>query len=216
MSPGRPDHLAIDYTRTMMGFLLLNPAPRHIAMIGLGGGSMLKFGYHQLTSTQFTVIEINPHVIALKDEFDVPDDPQRITLLCGDGADFVRDTSTEPDVLLVDGFDSEGQAPSLCSQAFYNDCCQLLGRNGLMVVNLNPAHPDHEVFMGRIRLAFDNQVLEVKSQEKTNHIVFACKDRAISVQELRGNNHQKNFSEGTWAQLKFEFKRLAREMQASL
>jgi spermidine synthase len=36
-----PDALEVDYTRTMMGFLLLNNQPHHIAMIGMGGGSLL-------------------------------------------------------------------------------------------------------------------------------------------------------------------------------
>lgn len=208
----QPDHLAIDYTRTMMGFLLFNSTPAHIAMIGLGGGSMLKFCYHHLPQTQLTVIEINPHVIALKEEFEVPDDPARITLICGDGAEFVRHASTEQDVLLVDGFDGAGQALSLCSQAFYNDCYQALAHKGLMVTNLNPKHPDHEVFMARIRLAFDNDVLEIASAEKTNHLVFACKGHTISVDELRKSQWQKNVAEATRAQLGFEFKRIVRAL----
>ena len=36
-----PSALNLEYTRIMMGFLLFDPAPRRIAMIGLGGGSML-------------------------------------------------------------------------------------------------------------------------------------------------------------------------------
>jgi len=213
MSRQQPGHLAIDYTRAMMGFLLFNSTPVHIAMIGLGGGSMLKFCYHHLPQTQLTAIEINPHVIALKAEFEVPDDPARITLICGDGAAFVRNTASEQDVLLVDGFDGLGQALSLCSQAFYNDCFQTLSNKGLMVANMNPEHPDHEVFMGRIRLAFDNHVLEISSAEKTNQIVFACKGHAISVDELRKSQWQKNVDEATQAQLGFEFKRIAREMK---
>jgi spermidine synthase len=213
MSRHNPGHLAIDYTRTMMGFLLFNSTPVHIAMIGLGGGSLLKFCYHHLPQTQLTAIEINPHVIALKGEFEVPDDPARITLICGDGAEFVRTSNTEQDVLMVDGFDGAGQALSLCSQAFYNDCFQTLSSKGLMVANLNPEHPDHEIFMGRIRLAFDNQVLDISSAEKTNQIVFACKGHAMSVDKLRKSQWQKNLNEATRAQLGFEFKRITRDMK---
>jgi spermidine synthase len=213
MSRQQPGHLAIDYTRTMMGFLLFNSAPARIAMIGLGGGSLLKFCYHHLAQTQLTAIEINPHVMALKEEFEVPDDPERIMLICGDGAEFVRTSGTEQDVLLVDGFDGAGQALSLCSQAFYNDCFDTLSSKGLMVANLNPEHPDHEVFMGRIRLAFNNQVLEILSAEKTNQIVFACKGHAISVNELRKSGWQKKLNEPTRAQLGFEFKRITRDMK---
>jgi hypothetical protein len=35
-----PDALICQYTRKMMAFLLFNPNPKHIIMIGLGGGSV--------------------------------------------------------------------------------------------------------------------------------------------------------------------------------
>ena len=38
MSKSDPTRLLLEYTRLMMGFLLFVPHPRHITMIGLGGG----------------------------------------------------------------------------------------------------------------------------------------------------------------------------------
>ncbi len=64
-----PNFLTLSYTRTMMAFMLFNKDPRHIAMIGLGGGSMPKWCYRQLPTAHITVIEINPKVIALRDQF---------------------------------------------------------------------------------------------------------------------------------------------------
>jgi spermidine synthase len=72
MSISRPDELKVDYTKTMMGFVLLNRRPKHIVMIGLGGGSLAKFCYKHLPESRITVIEINPHVIALRNEFLIP------------------------------------------------------------------------------------------------------------------------------------------------
>src|SRR3954464_14339675 len=69
----RPDELRIDYTRTMMGFLLLNPRPRAITMVGLGGGSLVKFCRRYLPQTKMTVVENNPGVIALRKEFGIPE-----------------------------------------------------------------------------------------------------------------------------------------------
>ena len=67
--------------------------------------------------------------------------------------------------------------------------------------------------MGRIRLAFDNQVLDISSAEKTNQIVFACKGHAMSVDKLRKSQWQKNLNEASRAQLGFEFKRITRDMK---
>ena len=84
-----PNFLVLSYTRTMMAFILFNREPKHIAMIGLGGGSMPKWCYSQLPEADMTVIEINPKVIALRDQFYIPADDNRFRIICGDGADYV-------------------------------------------------------------------------------------------------------------------------------
>ena len=217
MCSERPTHLDVDYTRTMMGFLLFERRPDHIAMIGLGGGSLLKFCHRHLPDTRLTAIEINPHVIALRHEFEVPDDPARITVVCADGADFLRtlpsDNANRYDVLLVDGYDSQGQPPSLCSQRFYDDCCRALAPEGVMVVNLHHDLPEHALFTQRIRLAFDGHVLEVASQEKSNSILFARKGRRISVEELRQSDPLEHFEPEVRAQLQREFSRIGWEIR---
>jgi spermidine synthase len=133
----RPDELQIDYTRTMMGFLLLQPAPREILMIGLGGGSMAKFCHRHLASARVTVVENNPAVIELRREFRIPDDDERLSVIAADGAAFLREFDGGADALLVDAFDEGGQPPALCSQAFYDDCRRALAPGGVLVVNLH-------------------------------------------------------------------------------
>ena len=112
-----PWRLEVDYTRTMMGFLLFNPAPAHIGMIGLGGGSIAKFCHRFLPASRMTVLEINPYVLALRHDFQVPDDGERFQVIAADGAMYLHTESPQFDVLLVDGFDHEGQPAALCTAA---------------------------------------------------------------------------------------------------
>lgn len=170
-----PDALDLEYTRTMMGFLMFKPEPATVAMIGLGGGSMAKFCHRYLPRTRIQVVEINPHVIALRDEFKVPPDDERFSVIRGDGALFVRDCATPLDVLLVDGFDSNGQPARLSSQRFYDDCRDALQPGGIMVVNLHHGHRHYEVHVDRIRRSFDGAILPVHDGDWSNSIVFACK-----------------------------------------
>ena len=189
MSVSRPDQLEVDYTKTMMGFLILKRQPRHIAMIGLGGGSLAKFCYRNLPDTKITVVEINPHVIALRKEFLVPDDNERFQVIEADGANFVRDAKPDFDVLLVDGFDHQGQPPQLCTQHFYENCNRALVDQGVMAVNLDDTHPLYELFIGRIDRSFDSNMAEVAVNQDGNVIVFAGKNIAISPHSLRSNIH---------------------------
>jgi spermidine synthase len=187
MRNNQPDALELDYTKTMMGFLRLIRRPRHIAMIGLGGGSLAKHCYRKLPQTQITVVEINPHVIALRREFLVPDDNERFKVIEADGADFVRDAPAEFDVLLVDGYDLAGQPPQLGSQLFYEHCHALLLAQGVMAVNLHGFHPQYSLLMDRINRSFEGNTTEVAANKEGNVIVFAGKDVPVSEHLLRGS-----------------------------
>ncbi|MFP3747784.1 spermidine synthase, partial [Achromobacter sp. SIMBA_011] len=84
-----PVRLELGYTRVMMGFLLLQPAPARISMLGLGGGSLAKYCYRHLPDSAMEAVEINPQVIALRDVFRIPHDDARFAVVCADGADYV-------------------------------------------------------------------------------------------------------------------------------
>ncbi|HWZ50761.1 MAG TPA: hypothetical protein VNW54_04785 [Granulicella sp.] len=170
-----PNRLVLSYTRTMMSFLRSFKEPERIAIIGLGGGSMPKWCYHHLPEADITVIEISPMVIALRDHFRIPADDHRFRVICGDGADYAASTEDSPQVLLVDGFDVQGQPPQLCSQTFYEDCHRALAADGLMVVNL--CGPEDQLAIDRIRRTFENRVLVVIPEDGENKVVFAGKGR---------------------------------------
>jgi spermidine synthase len=113
-----PVDLLLTYTRIMTSFLKFHPLLRSIAMIGLGGGSMAKCCHRHLPHADITIVEINPHVIALRDRFYIPEDDHRFRVLCEDGADYVARAPERTDVLIVDGFNMDGQPPSYAVRYF--------------------------------------------------------------------------------------------------
>lgn len=196
-----PDKLVLSYTRTMMSFLLLEPFPKSIAMIGLGGGSLAKYCYRHLPQTEITVVEINPDVIALRNEFAIPADDARFNVLLGDGAAFVKETERKFDVLMVDGFDSSGLPAQLSSQLFYDDCFASLADNGILVANLWGSHRHYKECLARIRNSFDGQLAVVCADDSLNNIVLAVKNAeslpsASTIRHhanLLGQTHPLNF-----------------------
>ena len=171
----RPERLVLDYTRTMMGFLLFQPNPGYIGMIGLGGGSLAKYCHCKLPESDFTAIELSPEVIALREDFGVPDDDRRFRVICDDGADYIRGRHESFDVLLVDGFDRNGQPEQLCSLGFYDDCHASLRPDGILVINLCADDPACASYVSRIHTAFSGKILAIDADEGENRIVFAAK-----------------------------------------
>jgi spermidine synthase len=213
MNIRQPEALELDYTRIMMGFLLLNQQPKHIAMIGLGGGSLAKFCHRNLPDTQITVVEINPHVIAIRQDFLVPEDSERFKVIEADGADFVRDADPDFDVLLVDGYDQQGQPPQLGSQQFYENCCGVLTDQGILVVNLHAHHANYDLYIDRINRSFDGNTGEVPANKEGNTVVFAAKNRVISAHGARKKSDLDAFATEDLKALKSVFQKISQTWQ---
>jgi spermidine synthase len=187
MSLKDPMQLEVPYTQTMMGFLLMVARPARILMIGLGGGSLVKYCYQHLPQAHITVVEINPQVIALRKRFAIPDDDARLRTVCADGAVFVQGVGPEFDVVLIDGFDEQGQPADLCTSVFYEAARRVLRPHGVVVVNLDGDHPGHAAIVQRLDHAFAGSTVEVNVEARANKVVFAFRDAAalapiVSVQ----------------------------------
>lgn len=172
----RPNDLEISYTRSMMAFLLFNPDPRNVLMIGLGGGSLAKFVYHRLPQARTVAVEINPRVIAVARQFfHLPPDDERLLLVAGDGAGYVGNEALRADVIMVDGYDAESQVEALSTPAFYRDCARVLGGTGILVVNLWGGDRNYISCVERIAHAFDRLVACLPAGRPGNVVVLAFK-----------------------------------------
>ncbi|MFC5459058.1 fused MFS/spermidine synthase [Massilia niabensis] len=171
-----PDVLVLDYARAMMCFALFAPCPRHILMVGLGGGSLAKFCYRHFPATRITVLEISAEVIALRDQFCVPVDDARLRILHTDAADYVRAASAGFDVLLVDGFDAAGMPEALGSAQFYADCRRALRTGGVLVANILAYDPLHDALVTRVHETFGGRVCDLHGVAGNNHLLFAIKE----------------------------------------
>ncbi len=183
MRISKPDELLLSYTRAMMGFLLFKPQPRHILMIGLGGGSLAKYCHAKLPQTRISVLEIDSDVIALRDRFLIPTDDTRFRIIHADAVDYIASTSDKPDVILHDGFSVDGLAPALCTPSFYRACHLALDADGVMVSNLWSDASDLRALMQRLHAVFDARLWWCGAGENVNRIVFSVKGAAPLLQE---------------------------------
>jgi spermidine synthase len=175
MRLSRPSALVLAYSRAMMCFALFVPRPRHIVMVGLGGGSLAKFCYRHFPQARISVIELRADVIALREQFCVPPDDARFRVIHADAADYLARTPDSADVLVVDGFDEAGLPPALGSSKFYADCRRALRHGGVLVANIFSYDPQYGAMLGRLRLMFDGRVCWFDRIAGNNRILFAVK-----------------------------------------
>jgi len=175
MSLEEPDKLVLGYTKLMMAFLLMQPTPARISMIGLGGGSLLKYCHRRLPGTKIVAVEIDPAVIALRERFQIPADDERLEIVCADGAEYVEGTQARPDVILVDGFLADGMPPALGSVSFYAACHRRLSDDGVLVANFLECDRNIPRYLEAIDLVFGQSFSVAKSSDGSNYALFAWK-----------------------------------------
>jgi spermidine synthase len=193
MRLSRPDDLVLSYARAMMCFVLFHPQPEHIVMVGLGGGSLAKFCYRYLPHCRITVLELNPDVIALRDQFAIPRDNARFRVIEADAVAYMSKLDNSADVLLVDGFDADGLPPALGSAAFYADCRRALRPGGVMATNIFSYDPHYGAMLRRLRHAFEGRICWFHGIAGNNRILFAVKgggaSPALAMQQKVARTH---------------------------
>lgn len=204
MRIARPWNLELEYTKEMMASLLLRegggaaaghpPAypsrvlreesrfPRKVLLIGLGAASLTKFLYRNYLLAKLTVVEIEPGVVAAARQFfKLPEDPRRLKIVIGDGAEFVANSDQTWDLILVDGFDANARAGALDTLPFYQAVRAHLSHDGMMVVNILGRSRGFKASVDRIRSAFEGRALAFPSCDSGNTIAFAATGDPISV-----------------------------------
>ncbi|BBL59012.1 spermine synthase [Methylomonas koyamae] len=173
-----PNRLHSFYARAMMALLLFNDNPRDVLMIGLGGGTIAKFMLHQFPDCRLKVVEFRSSVLKVaRSHFGLPFNP-RLKIKIGCGADHVRHQSRElseiHDLIMVDAYDDNGMAPEVGSERFFDDCRNLLKKDGVLVINLwgtdKPMFQQVSWHLGRI---FNWRMLYLPVRNRGNIIGFA-------------------------------------------
>lgn len=211
MSLKAPHDLALRYTQKMMAFLLFHPRPRRLVLIGLGGGSIIKFCHRRLPGVALTAVELNPEVIAFREAFQVPADDARLSIVQGDGAEFIAQAEKGIDALLVDAFDKTGFAPTLANREFFEHAFAKLSGNGVLVINLAGDKESYAGLIGEAMHVFDDQVIVISVPDDGNHILYAFKERYFEPRWRWLHNHAKELR----ARLGLDFPAFAQKLERS-
>ena len=180
-----PQELALPYTRKMMAFLLFNPLPKSILLLGLGGGSLAKFCYGKLPAASLTAVEVSRDVISLRDEFAIPKDDHRFRVINSNAAEYISVATGRKDVILADACDRKGVAAALDSVEFYRKARNRLATGGIFVANICGNKASIAAQLAKIRASFEGEVLSLPVRKDGNVIAFGFKDRRPDLASKR-------------------------------
>jgi spermidine synthase len=134
-----PNRLAMEYSHAMMCALLFQPAPEKILLVGLGGGSLVKFLLEFCPAAAIDVAEISPEVIRVARQYFLVPDSKQLLITPAPGEVVAADrlaAGKRYDLVLLDAFDDNGPARALLDEQFLCRCRALLDTGGVFAMNL--------------------------------------------------------------------------------
>jgi len=172
-----PAVLVMEYSQAMMCALFFQGRPTRVLLIGLGGGSLVKFLLAACPAAVIEVAEINPEVVDVaRHYFQLPEDG-RLRILLAPGEEVIAQRQAAGDcydLLLLDAFDDNGPAGALLDEQVLRRCRRLLGPNGVFAVNLwNRPKDNFPATHAALATIFAGKTLKLAlSENDSNVIVF--------------------------------------------
>ena len=189
-----PDHLEIEYTQVMFASHLLRPRQERVLIIGLGGGSMVRFLRRYFPEVDVTAVEIDPAIARVAASyFGVVSGPN-VDIVVEDGFDFLAREGDDYDVIYMDAFlkpgpttDDEGAPLAMQTEQFLRDIQDRLLPGGMLVININ-VQDDTEEDIATLRRAFRHVYL---FEGGGNLIAIGSTDESLVSQAAMRRNAQR-------------------------
>lgn len=206
MNKRHPDALVLPYTRAMVSVLLFVNEPKRILILGLGGGSLVRFFLHHHPHARLTVVEREPSCVTIAHElFSVPREQAGLEVIAGDARRVVPELRDRFDLVLVDLFLAHGPPGWLSLADLFDACRTRMTESGVLSANLW-ADPGDEAMtsLRGVTSAFDGKVLLIPVSGYRNVIAHAfcseyvCPDRAGLRARARALSRSLRFDVHNW------------------
>lgn len=188
----QPDIIQLEYIKFLLSSLYIGKAPKHILLIGLGGGTAAKAINTILPQAELDIVEINPLIPPVAQNFFLfkPNNNTHITV--GDGYLFTLNSSASKyDLILVDVFDKDYIPAPFLTEIFVNNVKRILTSQGVVAINTFEGGKFFKIESELFKDAFKN-FLELTNG--SSRIIIAKNGRLPSLSQIKENAKGWNFN----------------------
>lgn len=179
-----PQRLVFNYTKMLFSSLLINPNPKRILIIGLGGGTMSNTLHQIFPHAAITNVEIDPAVIKVARNYFSFFENENITAVVQDGRIFVKRAAIKKqqyDWIILDAFNGDYIPEHLMTQEFLQETKQLLSAEGVLAANTFSVSQLYNYESATYKSVFGD-FFNVRNNNNSNRIILA------SVKPLPNND----------------------------
>lgn len=133
-----PERLVFNYTKLMFSGLLLQPNPKRILIIGLGGGTMSNTLHQLFPTSEIDNVELDQAVIKVAREHFSFFENDHVRSIAKDGRIFIKRAALKKqqyDWIILDAFNGDYIPEHLLTKEFLSEAKSLLSANGILSAN---------------------------------------------------------------------------------
>lgn len=140
-----PASLDLDVFRTMMAGFLIQPRPKRLLVLGLGGGAICNYLYKRIPDIDIDAVDIDPVVVRFAQTyFGVPREDPRFRVHVMDARQYVeRHVGDGWDMIMLDAFIGVKVPRHLRTAEFHAAVLARLTTDGVVVANLHNRTPTY-------------------------------------------------------------------------
>jgi spermidine synthase len=138
MDLDRPKRIVFPYVRMTLAGLLVNPAPKRVLMIGLGGGTLSNVLGEIYPDITMDLVEVDQAVVNVAREFFDLKESESVKVHTVDGRVFTRRAALKSvtyDLVILDAFTGEYIPEHLMTLEFLQDIGAVLAPGGVVIAN---------------------------------------------------------------------------------
>ena len=189
MDTRHPDRIVMGYPKMMLGALFINPAPRSVLIIGLGGGTLPRTLRQLLPQVQIDVVEIDPAVVRVAARYFGFAASDKTRVIETDGRVYVKRAlrgTQRYDLIMLDAFDHEYIPEHLLTQEFLQEVKSLLAPGGVLAANTFSSSGLYEHESVTYAKVFDNFF----NMKRENRVIVTRLSALPDAEQLRTTAQQ--------------------------
>ena len=171
----QPQQLVFNYTKQLLTGLLVNPEPKHILIIGLGGGTMSNTLHQLLPDSYIDNVEIDESVIKVARQYFGFLENDQIKSYSQDGRVFVKRAllkKQEYDWIILDAFNGDYIPEHLMTKEYLEETKRLLSPQGILTANTFSSSQLYRYESATYKAVFGDYY-QVSNPDNSNRIILA-------------------------------------------
>ena len=182
-----PRKMVFSYTQMMMASLLLNPEPKRILVVGLGGGTLPTALAELLPETHIDAVEIDAAVVEVAEEYFDFEPGEQISVHTQDARVFGRRAAARGDrydMIMLDAYNGDYIPEHLLTKEYLEETRDLLTEDGVLTANTFAVSRlyDHE---SATYAAVFGEYFNLRVRESANRVIIATLGELPSTATLR-------------------------------